>query len=92
MHLKHLLETAAWQKLNEQDFRMKATGRLLLYEKDIENLSHIIEQLTEDVQTIKKQIGTLSLRNNKLTRNLKTNMQDNDESFIKPKRDNRPIS
>lgn len=92
MNLKRLHENAVWQKLNEQDFRTKAINQILIQESTIEKLSTMITQLTEDVYAIKRQLNIIGSQNAKLTRNVKSNMQADDESFIKQKRDNRSVS
>ena len=92
MNLKKLHEKASWQRLNEQDFRLKTTNLILEHENCIEKLSLIVEQLTNDLFAIRKQLGIMSLQNVRLNKKLNNTRTDNDIAQAEQKRDSGSIS
>ena len=70
-----------WQKLTEVNFRSMATSRILLQVERIEKLSTMITKLSEDIFSLKKQLGNISIQNVRLNRKLNTsNQKMNDDT------------
>jgi len=68
MHLKKLHERAVWQRTTDTEFKTKVTNLILEQQDMIETMAGIITRLEEDIQVLKKQIGTNSLQNARLNK------------------------
>ncbi|MFA5754339.1 MAG: hypothetical protein WC905_03255 [Patescibacteria group bacterium] len=91
MNLKRLHETASWHKLNEVDFKAKATRCILEQNDELEKHQNLINQLTEDLHLIKRQLSILNLQNIKLGKNTRNQRTENDTK-AEQKRNSQSIS